>query len=116
MPVQGGVGGAQAFGPASGGKVTAFNNINTTFTQVVAQNTFRQSITFANPGTITLYVGPMTQANGSPNAPTTSLLGGTFPLFGGAMVTITGECQQAWGIMSASSSSLPATVMGSNVA
>ena len=108
--------GAQTIGPASGGKVTANNLINTTFTQVVAANQYRQSITFANPGaSVTVYVGPMVLANGQANAPTTGALGGTFPIFAGGMLTLTGEVQGAWGCLSASSSNLPLTVMESNV-
>ncbi len=116
MTIFGGVGAAQAFGPASGGKVTPINNVGTTFAQVVGSNSFRQSLTFHNPGTVAVYVGPTTTATGAANAPTLSALGGAFQILPGAFFVVTGECTQAWGALAASGTTNPLTVMESNIA
>ena len=116
MPVFGGVGGAQAFGPASGGKVTPLNNVGTSFAQVIGANPSRLSIGFHNPGTITLYVGPLVTASGSANSPSSGSLGGAFILPPGTTQVFTGECQTAWGAFAVSGTTNPLSVVESNIA
>jgi hypothetical protein len=109
------IGGASVNAGASGGKVTPVNNVGTGVAQVVAQNAQRQTLTFANPGTVTVYVGPTKDANGNTITPTLAALGGTFPVFAGGLLVIAGECQQAWQALAASGASNPLTVMESNL-
>jgi hypothetical protein len=108
--------GAQVIGPASGGKVTPFNNISTTPQQVIAGNPQRTKVTFHNPGTIDIFVAPMTQANGQALTVSTSLLGGTYLVYanGGDRV-IDGECSTAWQAFSRTATGNPLTVSESNV-
>lgn len=113
--IQTGPGSPLAFGAASGGKVTPVNNLATVWVQVIAINANRQSITFHNPGTNTIYIGMMFTVVGSLLAPTLSSLGGTFALLPGATMTFTGECQLAWGAIAATASNNPLTIMESNV-
>jgi|SRR5580700_6270293 hypothetical protein len=84
---------------ASSGNVSASNAIGTSFTQVIASNPNRRRITFHNPGTINLYVGPMVLSSGAPNAPTLSLLAGVFIVLPGSDRIVDGACQTAWGAM-----------------
>ena len=107
--------GAQTVGPASGGKVTAFNSINTTPAQVIAGNPSRVSITFHAPGSIDILVAPTRDANNAVLTPSTVNLGGCFRIFAGGDRAFSGECQQAWQAFSISGSSQPLTVMESNV-
>lgn len=111
--------GAIPVGPTSGGKVYAYNNINTTPAVVAAGNANRTAITFHNPGTIDIFVAPaLVQTTGSSVAltPSTGSLGGCFRVYAnGGQLTITGECQGAWQAFSASSSSLALTVMDTNI-
>ena len=113
--IQTGPGSPLAFGPTSGGKVTPVNNLAVVFVLVVAANPSRQSITFHNPGTNSLYIGMMTTVIGTAFNPLLNSLGGTFLLLPGATMTFTGECQLAWGAMAATGSQNPLTVMESNV-
>ena len=113
--IQTGPGSPLAFGPTSGGKVTPVNNLAAVWVLVVAANPNRQSITFHNPGTNTMYIGMMTTVVGSQLNPTLAALGGTFSLLPGATMTFTGECQLAWGAIAATGSQNPLTVMESNV-
>lgn len=110
------VGSPGTIGPASGGSVFAFNNISTAPTQVIGSDPQRQSISFYNPGTISIYVAPTTvQTNGSdvPLTPSPSALGGCFIVpSGGGSITITGECQKPWQAFSASGSSNSLTITG----
>lgn len=102
-------GGAAAAGPASGGKCTPVNNVGTTGAQVVAANGNRQSITFCNPGSVAIYIYPM-------SVPVTSVaLGGSVPLGAGGIVTLQGECQGAFGALAASGSGNPLTILESNI-
>ncbi len=121
MPIFGGVGGPQVFASASGGKIYAFNNMSPTPQQVAPANTGRTKITFHNPGSVDVFVGPLIVLNlgtGS-NAslvPTTSLLGGCWRVFAnGGSLEISGECQGAWQAFTASGSGLPFTVMDTNL-
>jgi hypothetical protein len=113
------VGSPGAIGGASGGKFYAFNNLSTTPAVVLAANASRQSVTFHNPGpTIVIYVAPSLVLVSGSNAtltPSTTTLGGCFAIAAGASITISGECQGAWQAFSASSSSLPLTVMETNI-
>lgn len=108
--------GAQVIGPASGGKVTPFNNISTTPQQVLAGNPQRAKVTFHNPGAQDIIVAPTLQANGQTLTVSTALLGGGFRVFanGGDRV-IDGECQTPWQAFSVAGSGLPLTVSESNV-
>lgn len=103
----------------SGAKLYAFNNLSTTPAQVVAANTARQSLTFHNPGTVDIFIAPVTVVNtGSQVAltPSTVALGGCFRVYAnGGSLTITGECQGAWQAFAASSTGNPLTIMESNV-
>jgi hypothetical protein len=108
-------GGAQVIGPASGGKVTPINNLGTVALQVIGPNAYRSMITFANPGTVTVYVAPLLNAQGAAFTPSLAALGGTFPVFAGGLLTLTGECQTGWQAFAASGTNNPFTVSESNV-
>ena len=117
--ITGGVGGAQAFSKASGGKIYAYNNISdVTLRTVAAINPSRQKITFHNPGTVDILVGPAFVQNTGSNValvPTTTVYGGCFRVFGGGgTLEITGECQGAWQALALSGTTNPLTVMESN--
>lgn len=116
-----GVGAPPSPGPMSGGKVYAYNALDTTAATVAPANVNRKQIVFHNPGTIDVYVAPAlayaSETATSPTAlsPTTSALGGCFLVYAnGATLTITGECQGAWQAFSASGSGNALTVMDSN--
>lgn len=121
-----GTGGPLAFSSASGGKIYGFNNISNAAPIVVAQaNPSRQRIRFHNPGTEDIFVGPAfvqnvlgsapTQGSNVALAPTTSLLGGMFRIYGnGGVLEISGECAGAWQALAASGITNPLTVMDSN--
>ena len=109
-------GGAQTIGPASGGKVTAINNLTSVSnTQVIGPNPARVSITFHSPGAIDIYVSPIKDVNGNTLAPSLASLGGTYHVFAGGDRTLVGECQGAFQAFSASGVSQPLTVSESNV-
>jgi len=122
----GGVGGPQTFSSASGGKVYGYNNISSVALVVVAQaNPARQKITFHNPGTQDVFIGPLLVQNILGTAPTTpsnvplspdlSHLGGCWRVYAnGGTLEITGECQGAWQAFAADGSTNPLTVMESN--
>lgn len=107
--------GAQTIGPASGGKVTPINTLGTTALQVLAPNPARASVAFANPGAVTVYVAPLVNSQGQTFTPTLAALGGTFPVFAGGLLMISGECQTGWQAFAASGSNNPFTVSESNV-
>lgn len=111
---------------ASGGKVYGYNNIATTPIVVANINAARQKITFHNPGTNDILVGPsfvqnvLGTAPTTPSnvafAPTTSNYGGCFRVYAnGGTLTIEGECQGAWQALATTGSTNPLTVMESNV-
>lgn len=110
-----GLGGSNTISAASGGKVTPINTLSTAPAQVIGGNPARQSITFMNPGTVTIYVAPAITATGATLTPSLGALGGCFAIVALGMITITGECQTAWQAFSASGVSQPLTVMESNV-
>lgn len=117
--ISGITGGPLAFSSASGGKIRAYNNIhNVTLRTVAPANPSRQKITFHNPGTVDIFIGPTyVQTSGSDVAfaPTTSNYGGCFRLFAnGGTLELTGECQGAWQALAASGTTNPLTVMDSN--
>jgi hypothetical protein len=122
------VGSSQTFSSASGGKIYGYNNINETGLTVIAQpNPSRQSITFYNPGSHTLYVAPVNVQNVLGTAPTTPSnvaltptggnLGGCLPLSALTSITINGECQGGWQAFgpAGSGSANPLTVIESNL-
>lgn len=120
MTIFRGVGAPGTVGPANGGKIYAYNAITNAGGQTVAPvNTSRTSITFFNPGTVDIYIGPVTvlDSNGSNTTLVLSLVtkGGSIIVFAnGGSLTITGECQGAWQAIAASGTTNPLTVMDSN--
>lgn len=115
------VGSPQAIGPASGGKVYAYNSL-TTLATVAPANTNRRQIVFHNPGAVDILVGPaLAFATVSANAPTaltptTVNYGGCFRVFAnGGTLTIVGECQGAWQALTSDATIGKLTVMDSNV-
>jgi len=116
-----GVGSPGTVGPASGGKVYAYNAL-TTLTTVAPANQSRTKITFHNPGTVDILVSMLTAytsaSASSPSTltPTTSAYGGCFRIFAnGGTLIVDGECQQAWQALTSDGSSGKLTVMDSNV-
>lgn len=114
-----GPGSPLAFSSASGGKVYAFNALDTTPIEVAPINSSRQKITFHNPGTEDIFIAPANVVNtGSqvPLAPTTAALGGCFRVYAnGGTLSIEGECQGAWQAFAAAGDGNPLTIMDSNV-
>lgn len=124
-----GVGAPAAVSSASGGKVYGYNNIDEAAPIVVAPaNTARRKITFHNPGTNDILIGPALINNtvGSPPttgasvafSPTDALFGGCWRVYGnGGTLVIEGECQGAWQALAVDTagSTNPLTVMDSNV-
>ena len=104
---------------ASGGRVYAFNNINTTPQQIIGGSSGRQSITVHNPGTVDVFVAPASVlVNGSDTTltPSTGSLGGCFRVYAnGGTLVITGECQKPWQAFSASATNNPLTIMDSSI-
>lgn len=102
--------------PNTGGVTTALNNISTVGSQVIAADAQRKSITFANPnivGNINLLVFQMIDASGNALSPTFAVPGGGWPIFPGAIITFTGDCQGAWGAVSQSGVTNGLTVISS---
>lgn len=116
-----GVGASGTISGANGGKTYAFNGITSTSNTLIAPaSPSRTQITFVNPGaSVTLYVSMVTQLSqsgiASPLSPTVSALGGALPVFPGAFVVISGECQTAWQALAASGGANPLTVIDTNV-
>lgn len=109
-------------GGASGGKVYAYNAIDTTPGLVAPANPQRQTLIFHNPGTVDVVIFPATAFiayNGSSPStltPTASVLGGGFRVYAnGGTLQITGECQGQWQALSVSGTGNPLTVMDSNL-
>jgi hypothetical protein len=108
--------GAQVIGPASGGKVSAFNTIGSSPIQVLAPNQYRMSLTFHVPSTGNdILVAPVLNANGAALTISTVLLGGGFRIFAGGTLILTGECQGAWQALAITGANQSLTVMESNV-
>ena len=107
------VGSPGTVGPANGGKVTA-SNPGTSGAQVVGPNTARQSIIFHNPGASNVWVFSMLNATGGVNAPNAVNPAGSFIVMPGGLLTISGECQGAWGAFGASASN-DLSIMETNV-
>jgi hypothetical protein len=124
-----GPGSPLAFSSASGGKVYGYNNIDEAAPLVVAlANPTRQKITFHNPGTNDILIGPSYINNtigSSPTsgariafAPTDAAFGGCWRVYGnGGTLSIEGECQGAWQALAVDGAGAtnPLTVMDSNV-
>jgi hypothetical protein len=85
---------------ANGGLSSAV--VGTSGAQVVAGNPARQSIRFANPGTTNIFVYPLLNATGGANSPSSANPAGSFQVFPGNQIVISGECQGAWGAFGAS--------------
>ena len=104
---------------ASGGRVYAFNNINTSPQQVIGASSGRQSITVHNPGTVDIFFAPasvIVSGSDTTLTPSTGALGGCFRVYAnGGTLVITGECQKPWQAFSASASSNPLTIMDSSI-
>ena len=107
------VGSPGTVGPANGGKLTAANP-GTSGAQVLAANPARQSIIFHNPGPTNVFVYPLLNATGGANAPTNVNPAGAFIVMPGGLLTISGECQGAWGAFGASASN-DLSIMETNV-
>jgi hypothetical protein len=103
------------WGTGGSTKIWPFNNIGTAPIQVVGTNAYRESITFSNPGTQTVFVAPLIDARGNPIPLSMTALGGSFPVVGSAQLTITGECQVGWQALALSGLSNPFTVYESNL-
>jgi hypothetical protein len=115
MTVFSGVGSPGSVNATNGGKVYAINTLGTSPSTVIAANPSRLGITFHNPGTNTAYVAPTLTATGAALTPSLAALGGTFQIFPGGLLIISGECQGAWQAFVASGSNQPLTVMETNV-
>src|SRR5262245_59334148 len=101
---------------ANGGKVYGFSTIgNVSPVTVLSSNGQRRRVVFHNPGANDVLVYPTTTGTGAVNAPTIASPGGGFRIFGnGGMLTIEGECQQAWAALHFTTTGQPLTVMESN--
>jgi hypothetical protein len=101
---------------SSGIGVHAFNTIASSVTTLVlSANSSRASVTFSNPGTVDIFVGPTLDANGATLSPSTGSLGGTFRIFSnGGTLTLTGAVQTSWVAFSSSGSGNSFTVLESN--
>lgn len=115
MGILSGVGGARSFSSASGGKVYAYNAM-TTLIQVAPANPTRQKLTFHNPGTVDILVGPVVNYAGATLTPTTSAYGGCFRVFSnGGTLVVEGECTGAWQALTSDATAGILTVMDSNL-
>lgn len=117
-----GPGGSGAFGPTSGGKLYAYNNLDaTTPREVAPANSSRQRLTFHNPhASQNMLVYPQYKLNTGANvanAPTIAAPGGGFLIYGngGSLTFEGGEIQGAWyALMASASADGPCTVLDSN--
>lgn len=82
--------------------------LGTTSVQIVGQNLTRAGITFANPGTVTVYVCPALDNNG--NAVSAGGAG-SIPIAPGTYFSLVGQCGCAWNAAAASGSNNPFTVL-----
>lgn len=128
MTILGGVGAAQAFSSASGGKVYGYNNISENAAITVAPaNPSRRKIRFDNPGGSDLFVAPLFTQNVVGTAPiqpsnralviANNALGGAYRVFAnGGFIEFTGECQGGWQALAVTgaSNANPLTVTDSN--
>jgi hypothetical protein len=108
-----GVGSPGTVSTATGSKITAAT-VGTVGAQVVALNAARVSISFHNPGSGNVFVYPVTNAAGAPNNPSNASPAGAFLVMPGAQLTISGECQLAFGAFAANAGS-QLTIMQSNL-
>lgn len=102
--------------PNVDGATTISNTVGTTGAQVIALDTSRNSITFANPnltGQVSLLVYQMKDATGAALAPTFAAPGGGWPLLPGAILTFTGDVQGAWGAVAQSGAANGVSVLSS---
>lgn len=116
MAINTGVGSPGTIASASGGKVTPINGLGTAPITVIGGNPQRVSITFHNPGAISVYVAPLITALGAALVPALpNTLGGTFQVSPGGLLIITGECQVGWQAFAANGATASLTIMESNV-
>lgn len=120
MGIISGVGSPGTVGPASGGKVYGYNAL-TTLATVAPANPARRKLTFHNPGTNDILVGPLvaysavTATSPTTLTPTTTNYGGCFRVYGnGGTLIVEGECQGAWQALTADGATGHLTVMDSN--
>ena len=98
-------------------QISAFNNIGTSPITIIAANPSRSQITFHNPGTVDIFVGPTqvfsAPASSVPLVPSLGSLGGMFRIFanGGDRVITGAAATQAFQCLAASGVSNPLTVM-----
>lgn len=114
-------GGALAYNGASGGKIYGYNNISESgLVMVAGANSSRTKITFHNPGTHSIFIGPaVIQTSGSnvTFSPSNAALGGCILIAAGSTFTFEGECQgayQAFALTGAGTTN-PLTVIDTNV-
>lgn len=114
-----GVGASGTVNSASGGKINKINNLGINPITVASANPSRKKITFHNPGTVDIYVGPQFTQNNNTNeafVPSLAALGGCFLVFAnGGTLVIEGECQGQWQALAAGGVTNPLTVMDTNV-
>lgn len=97
--------------PAINGGTLGFS-LGTGSTQVLASNPQTQKVTFANPGSQTIYVCQATDANGA--ALTAGPNPGNWPIFPGGILTFTGNgAAGAWLAAAATGSGNPFTAAAS---
>lgn len=113
--IVGGPGQPLTVSSASGGKVTAVNNLGTAPLSVIGANPARQKITFHNPGTVNLYVFCRVDVNGNLQTCSLASLGGSYVIFPGAVFELTGECQRSYSAFAASGVNNPLTITESNL-
>lgn len=83
-------------------------SLGTASAQLVPENLSRGGITFANPGTVTVYICPALDVYGNPVA---AGGGGSIPIAPGAFLSFTGQCGCAWNGAAASGTNNPFTVL-----
>jgi hypothetical protein len=102
---------------ASGGKMHVLNGLTTTPTPAnIGLNPQRVSLMFHNPGTIGVYVYPLTDFLGQPIIPSLpNNLGGCLQILPSGTFVVTGECQTGWGAFAASGTTACLSVMSTNI-
>lgn len=116
-------GGASVFSSASGGKVYALTIAASGGSDVAPENPSRQRITFHNPGSNRILVGPKKKVGLFSQTQSDNLFswvagseGGAFIVYAdGGTLEITGECQGAWHAIAETGETNPFTVMDSNI-
>jgi hypothetical protein len=120
MSIITGVGSPGTVSSASGGYTYAYNNIGSSASEIILPtDPARKQITFHNPGTIDIFVAPLTAQNTGSDVGLTvgpTQLGGSFLVFAnGGTLIITGECQKQWQAFSRTGSNNPLTITVTHV-